>query len=78
MFKEATEKIYTVNVDIGLFGIRNLIFPAEKPRVYIKLTNDSDGYRELEICDSFFSGLPSGASMTHCPNFGQIIRIPDI
>jgi hypothetical protein len=67
--------MYTVNINIGVFGLRNLIFPAIKPRVYIRLTNDPSGYKELEICDSFFQGLPSGATETNCPNIGKIFTI---
>lgn len=70
--------MHTVNIDIALFGIRNLIFPAVKPRVYIRLTNDTNDYKEIEICEEFFPNLPSGATETNCPNFGNIFTIPNV
>ena len=49
LFKSRTEEAYKVNIEMAIFGIRNLIKRAVKPRVKIGLTNDPDNFREIKI-----------------------------
>ena len=46
-FKEARAIDFTVDVSISLFGIRNLIFKAREPIVYICLTNDAENFKKI-------------------------------
>ena len=40
LFKMTTEISHEVNIDIAIFGVRNLMNKAVKPKMTIRLTND--------------------------------------
>ncbi len=65
-YKQITENMFTVNIEIALFGIRNLIKFAKRPTVILKLTNDPLN-REIRI------PIENGPVNTKNPNFGKIV-----
>ena len=40
LFKSLTETKYTVNIKFAIFGIRNLVNHAVKPRITFRMTNN--------------------------------------
>jgi hypothetical protein len=48
-FEEVTKICYKVDIEISLFGIRNLIKEAIMPRITIRLTNNIKEYRTIEM-----------------------------
>ena len=41
--------IFNVDIDISIFGIRNLILKAHSPRIYIRLTDNSQPEKVIEV-----------------------------
>ena len=78
LMQECSEDRYTVNIDISILGIRNLIFKAQRPKIYFRLTTerefnqdleeDKDEERFLAIDKNFLPSLQ--IEETNNPNFG--------
>jgi len=70
MFKQTTLPKYKVDIAFSLFGMRNLINKAVKPRVDIKLTNQKET-QTLRLAD----GQEFHANN---PNFGQCVHFNNV
>ena len=79
IFRSTTElKEEKVNIEIAIFGIRNLIRKAVKPRMKIRLTNDESEKNAREIMiDADWQALIS-CEETSNPNFGIILRFEEV
>ena len=42
LFKSTIETSFEVNIDVAIFGVRNLINKAVKPKMTVRLTNDRE------------------------------------
>ena len=68
-FKKLDAEAFTVDIDISLVGIRNLVKYARRPTVIIRLTNDPEK-RELK--------LKLEELKTCNPQIGQNIRLDKV
>ena len=79
LFLDSMKIAYTVDIEIGIFGIRNLRFKAQKPRITIGLSSDlgdavdEEGNSKFWILKQDEAADPSQApgESLH-PTFGKI------
>lgn len=77
-FKSTTEPKHTVNIEMAIFGIRNLIRKAVKPRMNIRLTDDVENKFAWQIkIDADWQESVS-CEETHNPNFGTTVRFEGV
>lgn len=78
-FEETVAPTYTVDLDISLFGIRNLVLKAEKPRITIRLTHgvaDEDQPEPLMMNAEWRARVELTATCN--PNFGKIVPFKQV
>lgn len=69
-FNSVTEHTHTVDIDISLFGIRNLIKEAINPRITVRLSNNIKDYRTIEMNKDWQRTMD--LAKTCNPNFGSL------
>lgn len=62
-FNSLNDIAFKVDIDISVFGLRNLIKNARRPTIVLRLTNDPK--RELRITEADLK--------TQNPNFGKVL-----
>jgi hypothetical protein len=63
---------FTTNIEIAVYGIRNLVRAAKKPIITIRLTNDPEK-RKLKL-----NTAGDGPINTKNPNFGETIVFKNV
>lgn len=77
-FLDAVKLVHKVKIDIGVFGLRNLINKAIKAEVTLSVTNDfSENAKQVISLDEKWLDQMN-LEETANPNFGRIISFPEI
>ena len=75
-FNRVVEIAHKVDIDISIFGIRNLIKDAIEPRVTIRLSNDMKNYHVIEMNQEWQKTMD--LDKTRNPNFGALHKFTNI
>ena len=73
LFKSTIETSYEVNIDIAIFGVRNLIKKAVQPKMTVRLTNDKENKQEKVIMINEEWRTMMTFESTSNPNFSHIL-----